>query len=474
MLYRYIYSDKNPNIVKINESNFISKDITGIFDSDARTKLSTLTIDKMFEGLDMKNEQEIHDFVVAFAPSLSDVMGVNESQSTYAFDVIKAQLMYMQSQLQKIERDVDSFYKNVIEVYKTYTDKQDIESRIARYSAPDTIGSILPTIEEIVEQAKKSGVDFNNVRLREAFKVLQRLKVNVYIAETLKSLESASSNISLLALYNKIDSMDLVEINGDNAVAPSGESYLFKSLDYNSMYTSLSPISRISVFFEEVLLQYPFGRQLKKNFGSSYEYFDTIEHSMSAIKQFVPSIDYTVFEPMKEMLYEISALLVNRVFSQHPEEDTKNIFTPSLQIMWVSMVSILALRLINFNIKVSDVIVKREKEEQDERIKGLIEIKNMYNQLKNKQFFTDSTLYKVGGMSMDSETIILVNNILNKLKLLPDSKINSNIYDSETAEAIRLFQENHKAEKIDGIIGPETKGLMDQVITFLFSKYKIS
>ena len=55
MLYRPIHSNKKEDITRIDESNFISSDILGIFDSDARVKLSALTIEKLFEGLDIDN-----------------------------------------------------------------------------------------------------------------------------------------------------------------------------------------------------------------------------------------------------------------------------------------------------------------------------------------------------------------------------------------------------------------------------------
>ena len=111
MLYRPIHSNKKEDITRIDESNFISSDMLGIFDSDARVKLSALTIEKLFEGLDIDNTNEMHDFITSFAPSLSKVMGVHSSESNYAFDILKAQLMYMQTILQDVENDIDYFYK---------------------------------------------------------------------------------------------------------------------------------------------------------------------------------------------------------------------------------------------------------------------------------------------------------------------------------------------------------------------------
>ena len=474
MLYRPIHSNKKEDITRIDESNFISSDILGIFDSDARVKLSALTIEKLFEGLDIDNTNEMHDFITSFAPSLSKVMGVHSSESNYAFDILKAQLMYMQTILQDVENDIDYFYKNVINVHKSYTDGQTIETLVAKYSNPNKVGSIFPEVERIVQQAKKSGIDFNSPRVKETFKALQKLNVNTYISQTLSSIEVSASNISLLPLYKKIDAMELEMITGDNAIAPQNKSHLFLTLDFNSMYASLDPIARLGTFFEETLLQYPFGRQLKKNFGEEYEYFDTIEHSMSAIKQFVPSIEYSVFEPMKETLYEISALLVNRVFSMHPEEDSKNIFVPSFQVMWVSILSLLALRLINFNVRVSNVITQKKEDKKEAKVEETSELTQAYETLKQQNFFTDKITYKEGDGTMNPEIIKNINNILVKLTILPDSKINSTQYDSQTTEAIRTLQMNHSAEFVDGKIGQETKEIMEKIINHIQNKYKMS
>ncbi len=472
MIYRPIHRNTETPQNRINESNFISSDMTGALDSDSGTKLSYITIEKMFEGLDIDNTNEIHNFILSFAPSLSRVMGVANSETNSAFEVLKAQLMYMQTILQKVEDDIDSFYKRVINVYKSYSDGETIESLVAKYSNPQSVGSIFPEVEKIIADAKKSGMDFNNPNLIEAFKTLQKMNVKKYISDTLSSLEVSASNVSLLSLYKNIDSMDLTKITDDNAIAPQNKTHLFLTLDFNEMYASLDPILRMGVFLEEALFQYPFGRQLKKNFGEDYEYFDTIEHTMSSIKQFAPSIDYTVFEPMKEMLYTISALLVNRVFSMHPEEDSKNIFVPSLQIMWVSILSLLALRLINFNVKVSNVIQDKKEQKEESKKESASTIGAFYEELKKNGFFTDNVIYKEGGSSMNSEIIKNINNILNKLTILPESKINSTSYDSQTSEAIKTLQLNHGAEAVDGKIGPETKEIIEKIVTHIQNKYK--
>ena len=48
MLFRNLNFEKKAQ--NISEGNFISADFLGIIDSDAKSKLAFLTIDKMFEG----------------------------------------------------------------------------------------------------------------------------------------------------------------------------------------------------------------------------------------------------------------------------------------------------------------------------------------------------------------------------------------------------------------------------------------
>jgi len=40
---------------------------------------------------------------------------------------------------------------------------------------------------------------------------------------------------------------------------------------------------------------------------------------------------------MSDLLNEVSSILVNRVFLQSPDEDLKNIFTPTLQVVYMCL-----------------------------------------------------------------------------------------------------------------------------------------
>ena len=113
MLFRNLNFEKKAQ--NISEGNFISADFLGIIDSDAKSKLAFLTIDKMFEGLDLKKSAELHDFIEAYAPSLkaqsntsttssiNDVIGLGNSKKS-VLEIINSQLHYMQLRLEGIEK----------------------------------------------------------------------------------------------------------------------------------------------------------------------------------------------------------------------------------------------------------------------------------------------------------------------------------------------------------------------------------
>ena len=78
---------------------------------------------------------------------------------------------------------------------------------------------------------------------------------------------------------------------------------------------------------------------MRKNFGDSYETIINGSFGLASIRQFVPSIDFSAFEPIETLLDEISATLINRVYADSPYETIKNICIPSLQMMYAAVLS---------------------------------------------------------------------------------------------------------------------------------------
>ena len=487
----------------ISEGNFISKDFSGIFDSDATSKLTGLTIDKMFEGLDLEKSAEMHDFIKTFAPSLDSqpasisspsipaVLGIGNSSNT-AHRLIDSQLHYMETRLEDIERTLDKYYKDIEAAYSKYTSKEDVEGSIAGYTAPDSISSIIPEINELVQEAVNAKVvDFKSNRVKNAFSTLHKLKINQFIKVVKDNILINAETVPLTALYRKIDSFNLEEITSENAIAPEFMSYIEEPIDLNRMYKSFDPISRISAFLEDCLMQYEYGKTIKRAFSENYTLtFNSEDHlSSGVLKVFTKNIDYSVFEPMRDLLYDVAATLIKRVYSQDYERDSKNIFVPSLQLMWVSMISLLAFKLINYNYKIQTAYSKRgeelKKEEElakkeKERLKiedikqRALKLYETYKQLNVLNFFKRGGLvYKKESNRMPSEIVKLINNFLVYSNFLDISKLDSTTFDQLTHEAVMKFQTLWECVLIDGKIGNETRGKMQTAIDALALKYKL-
>jgi peptidoglycan hydrolase-like protein with peptidoglycan-binding domain len=75
---------------------------------------------------------------------------------------------------------------------------------------------------------------------------------------------------------------------------------------------------------------------------------------------------------------------------------------------------------------------------------------------------------------MDSESIKNINNFLHSLTFLPDSKVDSNVFDSETTKAVLKLQQINKAKLTDGIIGPETRSIIEKTAQMIAQKYNLS
>lgn len=482
--------DKN-----ISEGNFISKDFLGIFDSDATSKLTGLTIDKMFEGLDLEKSAEMHDFIKTFAPSLDSqsasisspsipaVLGIGNSSNT-AHRLIDSQLHYMETRLEDIERTLDKYYKDIEVAYSKYTSKEDVEGSVAGYTTPDSISSIIPEINELVQEAVNARVvDFKSDRVKAAFSTLHKLKINQFIKAVKDNILINAETVPLTALYRKIDAFNLEEITSENAIAPEFMSYIEEPLDLNRMYKSFDPISRISAFLEDCLMQYEYGKTIKRAFSENYTLtFNSEDHlSSGVLKVFAKNIDYSVFEPMRDLLYDVAATLIKRVYAQDYERDSKNIFVPSLQLMWVSMISLLAFKLINYNYKIQTAYAKRgeelkkeadlsKKKLEQEKLERPEKLLAIVNKLESLNFFQRGGLvYKVGSMRMNPEIVKLINNFFILYKSLDISRWNDTNYDSKTAEAVLSFQKANNLKYLDGKIGNETRGMMKESAAEIFA-----
>jgi murein L,D-transpeptidase YcbB/YkuD len=185
---------------------------------------------------------------------------------------------------------------------------------------------------------------------------------------------------------------------------------------------------------------------------------------------------------MSELLNEVSSILVKRVFVQSPDEDLKYIFTPSLQVMYMCMISLVSLKLIDLNLQVKSLVIKTEeqikkdaeKKVYDENVQRVKNLLDVTNKLESMNFLKKGGLvYKVGSTKMSSEVIKLINNYFVILKYLPPYKFNDTNYDATTAEGVTKFQEAYGLKFVDGKIGNETKGEMKEVANGYKIKYNI-
>lgn len=474
MIFNNSQSPNNENR-KLNESNFLSSDFFGIVDSDAKAKLSGLTIDKLFEGLDLEKSDQMHRFIATNAPSVQEAMGLNISDDTFAFELVKQQLNYIAEKIKFIEKDLEKYYNYIISAYKTSSDEA-IGGAVAGFTSPEGYSSIIPKIEELVQEAKKSGIDFTSPRILEAFNTLHRVNIADKTNEVSKLLEESSFTFGLVNLYKKIDAMEIKEIKADYAVS-NPEFYVARYFNPDEFFKSDDPIARMGAFLEEALNIYPYIKQLKRNFNDTYDVITDGDLVEASIKQLLPTMDYSAFDQLSDLMNKVCGLLVNRVLS-NPEEDSKNIFVPALQAIYIGFLAIVSTKLINFNIKVQTTITQREEEKKqviaktkEDRARNVF---NSYKLLVEGGFFTPgSGVYKEGGINMNPEIIKNINYFLHSLNLLPETKVDSDVFDRATSQAVIKLQTDHKAQKIDGKIGSETKAIMDKVANYVANKYNI-
>jgi hypothetical protein len=483
MLFKNFYN--NHDQLRLNEGNFISSDFLGLFDSDAKFRLKELTIDKLFEGLDIEKSQELHNIIKSNIPSTASVMGLSDASKNSAFDLVKTQVSYIDSKIINVEKELKAGFDLVLSA--TQTSYKDRAKKISEITNPSGISSVIPKIDEAVKNFMKSTtIDFKSESLKQSFISLYKLDISNIISQTLTSLEQSASTVGLKGLYTIIDGIDLQEIE-DTTAQINPKILISSQLDLIELIKSNDIYDRLGSFYEMVMNMFPYGQQLTTKFGKDYSSINLTSgivgpDAIMAMKQFIPSIDSSIFEPMSELLNEVSSILVKRVFVQSPDEDLKYIFTPSLQVMYMCMISLVSLKLIDLNLQVKSLVIKTEeqikkdaeKKVYDEKVQRVKNLLDVTNKLESMNFLKKGGLvYKVGSTKMSSEVIKLINNYFVILKFLPPYKFNDTNYDATTAEGVTKFQEAYGLKFVDGKIGNETKGEMKEVANGYKIKYNI-
>lgn len=484
MLFKNFYNDHDN--FRMNESNFISSDWTKLFDSDAKFRLFELTLDKLFEGLDLEKSIELQNFIKSNIPSLAPVILKYNDPYTNAFDFVKSQISYITTRIINIEKELAEGFENVLKATSTSFSQRSIA--ISQITSPTGYSSVIPKIDQAVKKfMKNTNMDLKSEALRQSFLSLYKLNISSIITDTLNSLEQSSKTQPLKALYTKVDLIKMEKIEADTVT--SLPKFLVGSILKPSEYISSTDIyDRLAGFYEMVLNMYPFGQQLSLRFGENYSSIDITSgivgpDAILSLNQFQPSVDISNFKPMATLLNEVSSILIDRVFLQNPDEDLRNIFTPSLQVMYMCLLSIVSLKLINLNLEVEALVIKTEEdlrkqaelkkqEEQLERPKKLLAI---MNKLESLNFFQSGGLvYKVGSTRMNPEIVKLINNFFILYKVLDISKWNDTNYDAKTSNAVLEFQKRNKLFYLDGKIGNETKGMMKQQSLVILSERGIT
>lgn len=473
MLFKNLYNDDDK--YRLSESNFISSDWTTLFDSDAKFRLKELTIDKLFEGLDLEKSEDLHNFIKTNIPSIAPILGRYNASQKNAFELVSSQIKYIENRILFIEKELASGFEAVIAATKG-----DFSSRaksISQITSPSGFSSVIPRIDEAVKNfMKNTTMDIKSESLKQSFISLYNKDISSIIKDTLTSIEQSSSTVGLKALYTKVDSLKMEEIEADTATSLP-KILIGSTLEPIEYLVSTDIYDRLAGFYEMVISLFPFGQQLTSKFDKNYTSINVMSgqvgpDAISSMKQFMPYLDVSTFVPMSSLLNEVSSILVDRVFIQSPDEDLKNIFTPSLQVMYMCMISILSLKLINLNLEVESLVVQKEKEIKD------IEAQKQYTVQKNKAMgvvetvdkldqtgfmTTDKLVYKVGSKKMNPEIVKLLNNFLAYLEDVPQSKFNSEIFDTITEQGVKNFQTKGKAKLVDGKVGRETKAIIKDV-----------
>lgn len=472
---------------RLNEGNFISKDPFKIFDTDASYTLSKLTIDKLFEGLDFEKSEDMYYFIKTNIPSIASSLGMYNASNFSAYDLVINQINYIITRISKIETELAEGFKSVLDA--TQTNYGERKKKISQITNPLSLSSIIPRVNTVVKNyIKTNNIDFKSEQyndLKQNFITLHSIPMELTAKGFLKNIDYSAVTSGLKEYYTSIDALKMPKIEPESASC-TPKNFIGTSLKFTDYIISGDVYDRLSGFFEMVMNKYSTKIQLTEKFGINYSNININPLSeivgpdaVLSLRQLVPSMDARIFQPMSELLNEVSSILIHRVFLQSPDEDLKNIFIPSLQVMYMCMLSIVSLKLINLNLEVESLVIKTEeqikkdaeKKVYDEKVQRVNSLIETYNQLNYYNFFKRGGLvYKKDSNRMSSDIIKLINNFLYYSSFIVKSKLDSLSYDIITEEAVKQFQTANGCRLIDGKIGNETRTKMKEFIDFIISE----
>jgi hypothetical protein len=457
---------------------FINESFSGgLFRTSAKDNLNTLSIYHMLRGLEIDTDTETYEILSIALPKSATLFNEKVAETETAEKIIFNQLDYIVELTTNMENQLASLF----ELIRKQNTGEKIED-------PTILSDTL--YKKIIPILKDSKLDFGTIK--KSIKAIQ-------VSEALTQQKMFQNFIGFLkdeikknktglkgTVYNEIDNMNLKSLE-PSSFKTNNINYLLVEPDIKSGLIGDNVIQRISLFLEKVIISMGLSDLKYISYkNNAYDYLKDVITSMTTYAGIKPVVTPSIIEEYKDVINKIGDILITPEIEKMTTIYSKTITIPSIQSLYISLLSSMVLKLINYNyeeIEKQEIAQKQNKENtviSEKSRSTYVNIINTFDQLKESGFFENTKVfYETKKYTMkEKEMIKLLKMLFFKMGLIKDfpaGYLERGTFDADIlGNAVRKFQASLKISrqgiKVDGRIGKNTRLALNASVELLKQK----
>lgn len=445
---------------------FINESFSGgLFRTSAKDYLNSLSIYHLLRGLEIDTDKKTYDVLKSVLPQYKDIFDASNAEMITSDKLLFGQMDYVV----KLVYDVETELSELFELIKKQNSGEKVEDMTI---LSDTLyQEILPILKENKKDFGKLKKSLLAIQVSET---VSRKKMFENFVDYLKNKLTQDKTGLNAEVYAKIDGMRLRTLKAGSFVNKP-KNYFTKEFDIEDGLTGNSPIERISMFFEIALNTIGIPELTYMTYdNNAYDFLELIITNMTASSGIKPLVTPVLLSEYKDLINKIGEKLINPKLAELTSIYSQNITIPSIQTLYISLLSSLILKLINYNY---EAIEFKEKKEREDRTKvsptlqkKYVEILNSIDQLKSEGFFDNKKVFYERKVFSKNEQrmITILKTLFFKMGIIsnfPTGYLERGTYDRNIlGEAVKKFQNSltkgGRKIQVDGRIGKDTRSAL--------------
>jgi hypothetical protein len=324
---------------------FINESFSGgIFRTSAKDNLNKLSIYHMLRGLEIDTSTEAYDTLsVAVAlPKSAALFDESKAETEFADKIIFNQLDYIVELTTNMENQLATLFETI--------KKQNVGEPI---DDPKILSDKL--YKQIIKIHKDSNLDFGTIKkdikdiqVSEASAEYKMFKLFIgFIKNEIKNNKTGLKG----TVYNEIDNMNLKSLE-QSSFTTNNINYLLVEPDIKSGLIGDNVIQRISLFLEKVINSMGLSDLKYISYkNNAYDYLENVITNMTTSAIGSSVVTPSLIKEYKNVINQIGHILIEPEIDKMKSIYSKTITIPSIQSLYISLLSSMVLKLINYNYK---------------------------------------------------------------------------------------------------------------------------